>query len=478
MSRNTIFLNSINGLKISSIEMQSDFVLLGAGKSAFFHTSLLRPQTDKVLILTQNHQTKTSAVKSMWGFDSPIPYKITDNAADLKQFIKESLANDKSVTFVLTTYPERGQYWLNLIKSDAEIIEMLANNTSKFRVVLPHSPNSYYKDYLELGIPVAAIDYYIGIGGVEHDEKTEVSEVKVGVKEKLYFNISKKTSLSKSENDEMLAVLSYLCANQEMFRIDDVKNLELLPMNAFLHLAGMIAHILPILIQKDFLPKEILNVNDANEFFEILNSSLQKKSNEEISLAIGKSMKGKGFYREMPEIAGNLLIKEMSDRTIEIRRELIKRDIMQTSILDELGIDHINTKAHAFNYLREKYFKQYKDIHGISANNVSFGEFIKTNPPYQNRGIMIPTKADGSIDGAHRFFREEIPTLLRLRDYCKTLGIDSSIFDKVISFSERLIEIAKVPLPHLILTPAAANVKLDENAIKLEKEMKPSKSKL
>lgn len=95
----------------------------------------------------------------------------------------------------------------------------------------------------------------------------------------------------------------------------------------------------------------------------------------------GGEVRGKKFYAEMPESAISLM-EEFSNEMLELFGE--------------------NPVAH----LRSKYANHDK--------GQSLGEFIRTNPPYQNELIVFPVNAEGKPNCEHRFFTEEVATFERL----------------------------------------------------------------
>lgn len=418
----TISTKKINGRSRPNCDFPvKQIICLGFGKSAGFYAAATPSQTP-FLIITDHANLRVTAFRNMWDEAEIHPLSQSDNVASLHQIVK-SASNDEVILFIATTYPERFGEWCKRITSDSNLMKLMLEKKQHILFYLPHSPNHAADNFLK-NFTVIRCDYYQGIGGIGLNSNG-IFEVTAGTKEKI---------LLAEENIEQLAgrgkideILRHLTLNQEVRHGYSAEQIDLLPTNAILHLAGITAHVTEVLVEKNILSREILDAKSSQEFFVQLRSGLRNNSQIQergIFRVVGDSLKNKGFYRQMPEVGPNILMDEISTVIDETRRKLIQKGKLQPSDLDHIQSDG-RSAAHIFHHLHSKYSNTYaaqnrpnspewfgfdgaSEMQDIKMN---FAHFVNHNPPYQNPQITVPTNPDGTLNVGHRFFIEEIPTL-------------------------------------------------------------------
>lgn len=402
--------------KINNIDLLENspdiaLVCLGSGKSAYFFISNIHPDVP-ALIVTE-HKVATDKIKGAWEKDHS--YQQTDSAEGIKTFLENNPT--RKPVFILTTNPQRGNEWIEKLSGplNKDLNELMKEREAIF--FIPQSPNPYVGNFAKLGTVIIG-DYFQGIGSAHHDDG--LSSGKFGTKELIRYNIISADEASKEKARE---IIPYITLNQKTIEHKTAFELALLPTNPFLHTVGVACHIAEV------VDSSILSSKTTEEFFEKLNS---KKFDKE---TLGDSLKGKGFYRTMPQFGPDVIMRDLSNTVVKIRIELEKRNLLITSDLDE------NNGAHIFNHLDEKYSKQFKEVTGKSSTSVDFGKFINDNPPYQNPNIVFPTGPDGKINTNHRFFTEELPTMTMIYSLGKTLKLadkELQSLRSVIEFNQSL----------------------------------------
>jgi hypothetical protein len=409
---------------------------LGSGKSSFFFSSLTT-STTKVLILT-NHPSPSNYVLS-YSRDRVINFPQTQDIESASQFVASGIGRKIQTAIVITTNPERGKWWLGQLLSNKNFSKILRENPSLINFILPQSPNPFLEYFEKTGCPVVQFDYYPGTGGVKHGEDG-TAQVVAGMKENTNYVVKKSEVLTLEQRNNLGAVINCLSGNQKAIEFNNIRQISL-PTNAFLHTVGIVVHIAEELVKKGVIDASILKAKTSQESFATLNSGLEGKPPKEINLLLADSLAGKGFYRQMPHVGPNVLMMEMGNTVCAIRQKLIENNKMPHSFLDEVGADGIHSASHISNHLKEKYAKQYAAANGKDPYSVSFGEFINNNPPYQNPGLVFPTTLDGTINTAHRFFTEDLPTLKEIQQQGSELRIPEEqmrVFSDVIGFCKRL----------------------------------------
>jgi hypothetical protein len=133
----------------------------------------------------------------------------------------------------------------------------------------------------------------------------------------------------------------------------------------------------------------------------------------------------------MPQIGADVLMHDISCEVSQIRHKLITSGLLQATEFD-------SHKSFIEPHLTGKYYKQFHEKTGNRASEVSFGEFINNNPPYQNPAIVIPTNPDGNLNINHRFFIEELPTMTMLYRLGSTLGMEPEAIRLTLEFNQQL----------------------------------------
>ncbi len=382
-------------------------VCLGRGKSAYFLVSHIQPDIP-ILVATQ-HPVDTDKIRGLNGEDHP--YAQVDSINTILQFLEQH--PDRQAVFTVTTYPARGKEWLDMLFSPStkNLYDSIKPRPIFF---LPQSPNPYIGAFAAVGTVIIA-DYFQGIGSAEHDLSSRISHGKFGVKEVTRFSIVGGDKISRQQAERIIPLLTL---SQKTVKHETPLELALLPTNALLHTAGIAAHIAGALVQKGRLSPNIMQAKTTQEFFEPLNAL--GLDGGALIAALGYSLKGRGFYREMPPVGPDIIMHEMSQAALKVRAVLIDRKLMPRSDLDDAG------GAHIFHHLREKYALQFKESRKQDAHEVPFSEFVNTNPPYQNRMIAFPTDPSGEINIEHRFFHEELPTLTALLQLSEALKLSKN----------------------------------------------------
>jgi len=347
---------------------------LGEGKSRFFFTSLM-PEATPVLALT-NHPSPSSKIESYRDKGKTTDLKSTSNVLKAKKFVLDRITKGLPTEIVVTTDPERGKYWLDQLFKDKEL-EKICAGSGLVSFVLPQSPNSFVEDFVNTGCPVVQLDYYPGIGGVIHGEDG-VARVKAGIKENTNYVIRTKPGVSLSQNRAHLdEVTKCLCGDQEIRRLEETAQINL-PTNALLHTVGIVVHVVEELVKKGKIDASILEVGSAKDFFTELNRTLGNKSAQEINELLDGALWGKGFYKCMPKVGPDVLMKEMGNVVCEIRRREILNGKMKDSFLDEKVEAAELKESHIFRHLTGKYERQYEakteekahKVKGSSGNRV------------------------------------------------------------------------------------------------------------
>lgn len=433
------------------------FVAIGGGKSAYFYAGACGCAKADFFILT-NHPSQSTQVQSMW--DEASFNSITQGSVENLRGNLCKLPPNKLIIFIATTYPRRFEEWLQKIFADVELARFFQDRRKDILFFLPHSPNDAVQFLRSQGQALIVGDYYLGIGGAEHDERTKTSYIKAQVKEE---------SLMALENcDDFIVqhgrgnfqnILRNLSLNQGLKSFYNVEQLSLLPTNAILHLAGIAAFVTQNLAEKGLVGDDILLCEKSDEFFGKLQAAT---SFQNLASLVGTGLQGKKFYRDMPRIGPDILMKEISSLVCKIRKALIAKGILQITDLDLDSANGLPT-GHIFNHLREKYKENFYRTNVVNAWEVSFGEFVNANPPYQNPAIIFPTNKDGTIDVKHRFFCEELPTFKVLQDIAQALEFskeETAPLDLCIDFVEKLI-LDKEILPSQTVIESTAR-KMDE----------------
>ena len=428
----------INGKAPPEYPLNSKVVFLGCGKSAAFFTSLM-PSGTETIILTE-HPTNTDKVVSMWGYGH-LPFRQTADIGVVREFITRSTI---PVTIVVSTDPKRGKAWLDKLLNDREIRVAIGDKNKEVTFILPQTPNPYIKDFRKTRCPVVQFDFYPGIGGMRHEHG--VTYVMAGIKEQTLYAIVSKELLDSRRFQNINTLVSHFAANQTCVWAPQLKQIELLPTNALLHTVGILAHIAEVFVNRGLADKTILEAKNSEEFFEKFKQVFFYISPQGIKRYLTGEMVGKGFYREMPLVGPNVIMDEVSSTIEEIRAKLISDNIMDESYLDREGLYGKYKACHIVNHLKGKYAEQFRQHIKKDPYQLSLGEFINQNPPYQNQMIVVPTLPDGTLNTSHRFFTEELPTLktlLALGKQCNIPEEKLQVFENIIAMNEWIIEVHK-----------------------------------
>jgi hypothetical protein len=253
-------------------------------------------------------------------------------------------------------------------------------------------------------------DYFHGIGNAQHDPASNVSSGHFGTKGLIRYIIHANTVQARQQARKVVPTLTM---HQPIIEHQSLLEIILLPSNTLLHMGGVISHLACALVEKGHADPAILTAPTIEDFFGRLHQVLKGCSREALLALLGGSLHGIGFYREMPTIGPDLLMDEMSKTVDSIRARFMACGLLPLSDLDQFHTDG-RTGAHIFYHVRKKYAQQFHEGTGKAAHAVNFGTFIRENPPYQNPNIVFPTDASGRINTEHRFFHEEMPTMLML----------------------------------------------------------------
>jgi hypothetical protein len=360
-------------------------------------------------------------------------YSQIQEADQLEDFIRESTL-DRQLVFIVTTNPERGHEWLQRMLDPSKhraLCELVKSKKALF--FLPQSPNPNIKAFAEFGTVIIS-DYYMGAGNISHDMAGRTSYAHAGVKENCRYAVVPATEANIEFAKSIMPALTF---KKKLHRDLDPIQLALLPTNAILHSVGVACHIASSLIDIGVVREDALEAKTSQEFFLALHEGVGRRN---IQNLVGRSLEGKSFYREMPQIGPNIIMDDISRLVTKIRTLMMDRGYMPASTIDAIGADG-RSQAHMFHHLRGKYRKQYQKSTGNDPFQISFAEFVNNNPPYQN--INFITNKEGRIDTGHRFFIEEIPTLLMLYKLGKSLEIDSkelSPLKLLIQFNQRVAQ--------------------------------------
>lgn len=291
---------TINHKSPPDFPFTGSIISVGNSKSAYFFAATTPTDVD-FTILTE-HGVMQEAVESFWSDEQHrIEYKET--VEELRDKFSKI-----PITIICSTNPQRFKYWLK------KILPIIPEERKKDVIFfLPQSPNPNFEELSRLGFSVAMLDYYPGIGGVVHDEETKISKATAGVKEQTYCTFS---DSSKFADGVLLQNIQHLIAGQNLEVTRNLNDFLLAPTNALLHLCGNIAHIASVLIED----KSIMEAKTAEEFFEQFDAKTGEMSREEIIAAVGTKLHGRGFYREMPKVAADVLMQRAGDEIAQLVR--------------------------------------------------------------------------------------------------------------------------------------------------------------
>jgi len=459
-------------------------IMLGFGKSAPYIGSKI-PQGDTITVLTEHNTGTTkfarrsldadrqpytesySALRKKGKEVETIPFTQTDDIAAIKKRILEAAKNGTRTNIYITTEPARGDAWMQRLlttkdgKEDQAIIDAISKNRENFLIVGLQAPNDHMEKYAEkLGCPVALFDYYPGIGGMTHENG--VTSSIAGTKDHSLVTIMNAEGISDATKKHIHKTIGYVTSNREYTILEHkpapgkFMPIDLLVTNPLLHTCGMVDHISQKLIEKGLIDPKILDSTDANHVLETFEKTLDAhKDTGQVMEALRAKrtdkgleggLAGKGFYRSMSKMGGNVLITAVSTLVCEIRNKLIDDKRMDRTILDDPRGGKYSL-SFADTHLKSKYAKryaanaiayntEYKLTPGMSdyikpltekeVQAMDPGEFIPNNPSYKNKAIAVPVinapkaedarhEFDGMIDPKHRFYEEELKTLLKIQ---------------------------------------------------------------
>jgi hypothetical protein len=336
-------------------------LFIGNGNSAKFFASMLPKGTDS-LILSENHGSLSHINVLLWwepGKSHTIPFADSPSDTTLQNFFNSGNENNPLLV-VCSTNPQRFQHWMDeLINSGLSIPD-----TTTF--VLPQSPSGSNVQHLLAINPnftVVVFDFFPGIGKAITNPETGDVTIKMGVKDRLIVSIV-------NGKEDTIQVPIYLSGNKEV-KTASPFDLTFLPTNALLHSCGVLSH-----------------------FAEAGKGDIKDLVN---------GLTGKGFYREMPAL-GPVIIEKLSQEILNLKIALRERFNPQSSVETDMLLDE---------HLKGKYIQSYEVVHGEHPEKVSLLEFINRNPYYQNPGIVFPVSNE-RINTSHRFFTEELATLVML----------------------------------------------------------------
>lgn len=402
-------LNTINGKSPPEKPLENFYILCIGNGNASAYIGSVKPENTPILVLT-DHPTNSNKIRSQWGY-SDMPYNQTKDIVVVEKYLKDARIRGKSVAIVVTTYPEKGKEWLNiLLYRNQEVGKLITEYRDSIVYVLPHSPNPYHSDFTKTGSPVIQFDYFSGAGTTAIDNNG-VTIGNFGVKENTMYAISYTQDTSSESIDKLDILVQHLTANQNHKKVL-VQELDMLPTNAVLHATGMLAHIAKALVDEGLVDTKTLNARTPEDFFVGLNYAVKVHSPERFREAF-KRLVNISFYSHMPEVGPNVLMEAVGSLVIKVRDALVKSNKMTQSILDIMDIGKKYPTSHPAGHLISKYEGEWKKANGKDPNHVgvSLAEFINKNPAYQNPSMVFPMNADGTINTKHRFFQEDIPTL-------------------------------------------------------------------
>ncbi len=363
----------------------------GGGKSARFYAALLHPEVE-VAVLTE-HRDGITQVQDMYGSGTHPFFQW--NLEELRLCADQ--ADDRLPRLVIcTTHPARFQELLQ--KAETAGVRFPKNTL----FYLPHAPNPAVHWLVARGYTVLIADYFTGIGAPVTQGNCASVRGSMGVKEEALMTVLNAASFPGGQLLELArSAVPHLIGHTRCRWVGTYAALALLPTNAILHVAGVLAHVAEALVKSgNFGSDPILQVSTAQEFLTVFHArGLNCQRDIAQSSDVAHCLEGKGFYREMPAVGPDVLMLEISRIVGRIRSKL------------GLGNDGADIRSH----LLAKYRNSFNEVYPGQADQVPFSAFINRNPSYQNPAIVFPiVPGAGVLNTAHRFFGEELPTFVML----------------------------------------------------------------
>ncbi|MFT6332405.1 MAG: hypothetical protein ACJAW3_000740 [Lentimonas sp.] len=408
-------------------------LFLGSSKSSFFFISLSENSKERVILT--DHPSQFGQIIDYHKSDKVISFEQTSDVKAVEYLILSATKEDP-VLITASTTPERGKEWLDRLLANTKIAKKIKDSPGHVSFLLPHSPNQHHESFENTGCQVIQLDYYPGIGGYRAvDEKT--AKVEAGAKELIYYTVANSEPLVGENMHNILNQVQIFCPAANLIELDHPDQISL-PTNAFLHVCGIVSYVVEQLALQGKVDKSIIQCETIEDFC----AALESINNDVIEDFVNNdtSLVNKGFYKGIPTFGVYPLMEGLSASCCKIRAGLIDAGHYKSSFLDKKNIINKFPKCHPFHHLMDKYRSQYYHKHHVTPNQVSFDEFLHSNPAYQNDLIVFPTNSEGNINTDHRFLTEDLETIVKLQKEASDLGMgeEVKILSSVVGFCVKL----------------------------------------
>lgn len=382
---------------------------IGSGNSAYFTASMV-PRDVEMMVVTEHPRgaQKRVYVKN-WYPDKPGVNDATQTTdmTEIATFLEKSRETHKPPVIYCSTSPRRFNEWLS--KLEANNITIPDNAI----FVFPQTPaGEGLMHVYEKGFTCLVFDFFPGIGKALIDASGREVEIKMGCKEFTDAAVlRKKGAFSSRELQNLETLTKWVSGNHQVHLQRSYGENCMMPINPKLHLCGIIAYMAQGISG--------LDTHDAVSYVENFTKAYRsppKDSTPELAT--------KCFYRDMPDEAPDMLMHELSKEIETLRKTIFKRSEDQ-NIERRLG---------------EKYEKCYQFATTKKpSEEAKFSTVIHNIPYYQNPEIKFPCDQKGNVNLEHRFFTEELPTLLMLYKLGESLKINMPLAKAIIRAIQKIM---------------------------------------